>query len=88
VRFGGSEEILPALARHLNETGGLDLKECFVDGTFVPAAMGAGVSVESGVPTHLQASLLGTLLTVPIKEGKLVLGTWQQVFHLEWDVKP
>ena len=25
---------------------------------------------------------------VPIKEGKLVLGTWQQVFHLECDIKP
>src|SRR5438552_10902792 len=24
----------------------------------------------------------------PIKEGNLVLGAWQQVFHLECDVKP
>ncbi len=32
--------------------------------------------------------MLGPSLTVPIKEGNLVLGTWQQVFHLECDVKP
>ncbi len=38
--------------------------------------------------SHLQATLLGPSLTVPIKEGKLVLGTWQQVFHLECDIKP
>jgi secondary thiamine-phosphate synthase enzyme len=37
--------------------------------------------------SHLQATLLGPSLTVPISEGKLVLGTWQQVFHLECDVR-
>ena len=37
--------------------------------------------------SHLQATLLGSSLTVPIAEGKLVLGTWQQVFHLECDVR-
>jgi len=38
--------------------------------------------------SHLQATMLGPSLTVPIKEGNLVLGAWQQVFHLECDVKP
>jgi secondary thiamine-phosphate synthase enzyme len=38
--------------------------------------------------SHLQATLLGPALTVPIKDGKPVLGTWQQIFHLECDVKP
>jgi len=37
--------------------------------------------------SHLQATLLGPSLTVPIAEGKLVLGTWQQVSHLECDVR-
>ena len=37
--------------------------------------------------SHLQATLLGSSLTVPIGEGKLVLGTWQQIFHLECDVR-
>ena len=40
VRSGALEKILLALARHLQEAGGLDLKECFVDGTFVPAKKG------------------------------------------------
>jgi len=37
--------------------------------------------------SHLQAALLGPSLTVPITDGKLVLGTWQQIFHLECDVR-
>lgn len=38
--------------------------------------------------SHLQATLLGPELTVPVRDGRPVLGTWQQVFHLECDVKP
>src|SRR6266852_3555381 len=37
--------------------------------------------------SHLQATLLGPSLTVPIADGKLVLGTWQQIFHLECDLR-
>jgi secondary thiamine-phosphate synthase enzyme len=37
--------------------------------------------------SHLQATLLGPSLTIPIADGKLILGTWQQVFHLECDVR-
>lgn len=38
--------------------------------------------------SHLQATLLGPSLTVPISSGKLILGTWQQIFLLECDVRP
>jgi secondary thiamine-phosphate synthase enzyme len=38
--------------------------------------------------SHLQATWLGPSVSVPIAEGRLVLGTWQQIFHLECDVKP
>jgi secondary thiamine-phosphate synthase enzyme len=37
--------------------------------------------------SHLQATLLGPSLTVPIAGGSLLLGTWQQIFHLECDVR-
>ena len=36
--------------------------------------------------SHLQATLLGPSLTVPVAAGKLVLGTWQQIIHLECDI--
>jgi len=38
--------------------------------------------------SHLQATLLGPSLSVPVAEGKPVLGTWQQIIHLECDVRP
>ena len=38
--------------------------------------------------SHLQATVMGPELTVPINKGSLVLGTWQQIFHLECDIKP
>jgi len=38
--------------------------------------------------SHLQATLLGPSLTLPISEGKLVVGTWQQIFLIECDIKP
>jgi len=38
--------------------------------------------------SHLQATLLGPSLTVPIAEGRLRLGTWQQISHLECDIRP
>ena len=36
--------------------------------------------------SHLQATLLGPSLSVPIANGKLALGTWQQIIHLECDI--
>jgi secondary thiamine-phosphate synthase enzyme len=38
--------------------------------------------------SHLQATLLGPSLCIPIQKGQLLLGTWQQVFLLECDIRP
>ncbi len=38
--------------------------------------------------SHLQATLLGPSLTIPIGDGHLVVGTWQQIVHLECDTRP
>jgi transposase len=40
VRSGVLDQILRALAQDLHERGGLDLSECFIDGTFVVAKKG------------------------------------------------
>ncbi|MGE3804759.1 MAG: secondary thiamine-phosphate synthase enzyme YjbQ [Gemmataceae bacterium] len=37
--------------------------------------------------SHLQATMLGQGVTVPIRDGTLAVGTWQQIFHLECDVR-
>lgn len=38
--------------------------------------------------SHVQATVMGPDLTVPVSDGKPVLGTWQQIFFLECDIKP
>ena len=37
--------------------------------------------------SHLQATWLGQSVTVPVADGKPLLGEWQQLFLLECDVK-
>ena len=38
--------------------------------------------------SHIRASLIGPDLSVPFKEKKLMLGTWQQIVFIELDVRP
>ena len=38
--------------------------------------------------SHVRATLLGPSLTVPFVDGRLTLGTWQQIVFLDFDVRP
>ena len=38
--------------------------------------------------SHLRASLIGPSVSVPISNGRLLLGTWQQIVFLELDTRP
>lgn len=38
--------------------------------------------------SHVRASLLGPSLTVPIRQKKLLLGTWQQIVVIDFDNRP
>ncbi len=38
--------------------------------------------------SHLRASLLGASLVVPIIEGRMALGTWQQTVLVDFDNRP
>ena len=40
---------------------------------------------EGNSPAHVKSSLVGSSVTVPIEDGRLVLGTWQGVFFCEFD---
>lgn len=37
---------------------------------------------------HLRASLIGPSLTVPVVDGKMTLGTWQQIIVIDHDNRP
>jgi secondary thiamine-phosphate synthase enzyme len=43
---------------------------------------------DSNAHAHLRASLLGPSVSFPLIEGRLALGTWQQVVLLDFDDRP
>ncbi len=38
--------------------------------------------------SHVRAGLVGPTLVVPFTEGRLALGTWQQIVLVEFDTRP
>jgi secondary thiamine-phosphate synthase enzyme len=38
--------------------------------------------------SHIRASFVGPSFTVPVVDGHLLLGTWQQIVFMEFDNKP
>lgn len=41
--------------------------------------------LEGNSAAHIKSSLMGSSITVPIKDGNLALGTWQGVYLCEFD---
>lgn len=41
--------------------------------------------IDDNADSHLKAILVGSSVTIPVKEGTLQLGTWQRVFFCEFD---
>jgi secondary thiamine-phosphate synthase enzyme len=40
---------------------------------------------EENAPSHVRASLMSPQVLVPLRNGKLALGTWQGIFFCEFD---
>jgi secondary thiamine-phosphate synthase enzyme len=40
---------------------------------------------EENAPSHIRAALMSPQVLVPVREGKLALGTWQGIFFCEFD---
>ena len=41
--------------------------------------------MEGNSAAHIKASLMGSSVSVPVKDGKLVFGTWQCIYFCEFD---
>lgn len=37
--------------------------------------------------SHIRASIIGPSISVPFRDGKLLLGTWQQIVVINWDTR-
>lgn len=73
VRSGVLERVLLALAKDLRERGGLDLTECFVDGTFVPAKKGGAAWARPSAARAPNSWLLQTAMVFLSPLGQQVL---------------
>ncbi len=40
---------------------------------------------EENAPSHVRAALMGPQVVIPLRSGRLVLGTWQGIFFCELD---
>src|SRR6185295_18902786 len=40
---------------------------------------------EENAPSHIRASLMGPQVLIPLRDGRLALGTWQGIFFCEFD---
>jgi secondary thiamine-phosphate synthase enzyme len=38
--------------------------------------------------SHMRSSLMGQSLILPISDGNILLGQWQEIFLLEFDIRP
>src|SRR5476649_1546628 len=61
----------------------LDLLE-FLD-RITPAVNWRHAHNPAHTPSHLLSSVIGTSVTLPVRDGKLLLGTWQRLILIELD---
>jgi len=43
---------------------------------------------DKNAPSHIKSALIKPFLTVPIEDGKLVLGQWQNIVLIDFDNRP
>ena len=61
----------------------LDVVECLR--SLVPAGRWRHDRVDSNADAHIQAGIIGPSETVPVRQGRLGLSTWQNVFLCDLD---
>ena len=70
----------------INENADPDVKTDMMMeiGKLVPLSDGY-LHMEGNSAAHLKATLTGLSVTLPISEGRLVLGTWQGIYFCDFD---
>ena len=61
----------------------VDVLDCL--DRLVPAGVWRHDRVDGNAASHIQAAILGPGETIPVREGKLLLGTWQAIMLVELD---
>lgn len=45
-------------------------------------------NADSNAHAHLRASIIGPSVAIPVLDGRLALGTWQQIVFVDFDDRP
>ena len=70
----------------INENADPDVVKDILAGLERIVPRNAGYShTEGNADSHIKALITGSSVTIPVREGRLVLGTWQGVFFCEFD---
>jgi len=51
----------------------------------IPEGIWQHDKIDNNGAAHIKASLIGPSETIPVRDGKLLLGTWQAVMLVEFD---
>ena len=60
-----------------------DILECLAD--VAPKGRWRHDRVDGNADAHIKAGIVGPSETIPLNNGKMVLGTWQNVFFCDFD---
>ena len=88
---GAREGICAVFCRHttagvtINENADPDVRADILSALAKIVPSGPYRHAEGNSPAHVKASLLWSSVTVPVSEGRLVLGTWQGIYFCEFD---
>ena len=74
-----------ALATADLDAGGTDLDYLDAFEKLVPKLGYRHPHDPAHMPDHILSTLIGTSLSLPVRNGRLVLGTWQRVVLFEFD---
>lgn len=95
---GGGDGLLTALLRHssaslvIQENADPDVLRDLTDALARLAPEGAGYRHDAegpdDMPAHIRAALTAPSVAIPVKDGRLMLGTWQAVYVAEHRAAP
>ena len=71
----------------INENDDPQVCEDLLDalGRLIPEGIWRHDRVDNNAAAHIKASILGPSETIPVRDGRLLLGTWQAVMLVELD---
>ena len=61
----------------------LDITECLSE--YIPQGKWKHDRIDNNADAHIKASIVGPSETIPIKDGNLLMGTWQSIMLADFD---